>query len=537
LSLRTIINGTRFRLIAVGLLATVPVIATQFLDAGSVERAMVRDLRDDTVDKTHQATSEVIGIATEAVSFIQLIGRLPEVTVDQPLLCSETLKPMTAQRPWAKSFLIADPSGTVACATDDRAVGLGIADREYFQLAVETRRSVIGDIIVSRLDRLPSLPIAYPQFGFNGNLKQVVIATMKMDWLVTQALHGHASEGARAVFIDDDGKVAGAYTAEGEHVAGTEFGRKFEAAWHGVGRDDPSATFDVADEDGVSRVYAARPIPRTHSWFAVGLSRAAAAAATKERTDRAFVMAAIAAATIFLLAWIAGEFLLMRPLKAFVDAADDLNAGKLDARVHLSLASTQFDAMAVAFNAMAAKLEKLALEDSLTGVANRRGFDKAVGRIWRAAAQGRVSIALGLIDVDKFKNFNDRYGHVAGDMVLRQVGRVMKGHARRGDDLVARYGGEEFALILWGNSAAEARQHCEELRKAVLALGIRHDDAPDGLVSVSVGVATVVPAPDGDPQELIARADRALYLAKSRGRDRVVVAPDGPEELRPTLVA
>jgi two-component system chemotaxis family response regulator WspR len=176
-------------------------------------------------------------------------------------------------------------------------------------------------------------------------------------------------------------------------------------------------------------------------------------------------------------------------------------------------------------------LEQLALIDPLSGLANRRNFDETLARNWKEAIRHRRPVGLLMIDVDHFKLFNDRYGHVEGDTCLRRVGKLLTNVACRPGDLPARYGGEEFAVLLPGASLAGTRIVAERLRRAVEELCIANADAPLGQVSVSIGVASMVPSLGdkslGDKaQSLIEAADAGLYAAKRGGRNAVVAHCD-----------
>ncbi len=185
------------------------------------------------------------------------------------------------------------------------------------------------------------------------------------------------------------------------------------------------------------------------------------------------------------------------------------------------------------------RLEQFSSTDALTGVANRRLFDRTLDREWRQLARSQEPLSLIMIDIDHFKGYNDTYGHQQGDECLRQVAGALYHTATRAGDLVARYGGEEFAVILSHTDAAEAMLMAEKLRRAVFELRIPHkaNSAAPG-VSISLGVATMIPQPGGDPATLIAMADRALYRAKSGGRDRAVqevtVPPPPPPDVTET---
>jgi diguanylate cyclase (GGDEF)-like protein len=162
-----------------------------------------------------------------------------------------------------------------------------------------------------------------------------------------------------------------------------------------------------------------------------------------------------------------------------------------------------------------------ALHDSLTGVANRRRFDQALEAEWRRCKRNGGSLGLVMCDLDEFKPYNDRYGHLAGDACLRAVALAMAGRLRRPMDLLARYGGEEFVCLLPETGLDGVRQVARDLCQAVRTLGIPHEGTRDGIVTASFGVAAVVPDNSTEVHGLVALADRMLYAAKAAGRDHV----------------
>jgi diguanylate cyclase (GGDEF)-like protein/PAS domain S-box-containing protein len=164
------------------------------------------------------------------------------------------------------------------------------------------------------------------------------------------------------------------------------------------------------------------------------------------------------------------------------------------------------------------QLEQQALTDPLTALPNRRAYDAELKRI---AARGRRHHALasvGVADIDLFKNINDQYGHPVGDLVLTEVGRAIE-RAARATDFVARTGGEEFGMLFPDTSIEMAQLVSERIRKAVAAAGVTTPDGDPIGVTISIGLTAL--APDGAPQDAVARADAALYQAKERGRNRV----------------
>ena len=167
-------------------------------------------------------------------------------------------------------------------------------------------------------------------------------------------------------------------------------------------------------------------------------------------------------------------------------------------------------------------LRSFALLDGLTGVANRRKFDEELELNWRRSLREKSALSVIIIDVDHFKRFNDRYGHQRGDACLQAVATALNGVIRRPYDLLARYGGEEFACVLPDTALLEAVQIAERMQAAVRALKLEHMDSEvEQVVTVSLGVATVVPTVGGTSEAVVAEADRQLYQAKQAGRARV----------------
>jgi diguanylate cyclase (GGDEF)-like protein/PAS domain S-box-containing protein len=173
------------------------------------------------------------------------------------------------------------------------------------------------------------------------------------------------------------------------------------------------------------------------------------------------------------------------------------------------------------------RLEILAVEDGLTGLANRRRFDERLQEEWARSARDSTPLSLLMIDVDQFKTFNDQYGHPAGDDCLRSVARVLAAETKRTSDLAARYGGEEFVLLLPNTAAAGCARIGERIRRELQKAAIPHKpNLPSGRVTASLGGAVCWPGSERSASHasLVEAADRALYAAKEAGRDRLVMA-------------
>jgi len=169
------------------------------------------------------------------------------------------------------------------------------------------------------------------------------------------------------------------------------------------------------------------------------------------------------------------------------------------------------------------QLAILATTDSLTGLSNRRHFDDVIAREWQRAMREESSLAVLMIDADWFKAYNDTHGHQSGDVFLQAIGQSIASKIRRATDLAARYGGEEFAVLLPGTGAQGAQEIAERIRLGVAELAVQESAAADA-PTVSVGVACIVPRPGSHQGALIDAADKALYEAKHKGRNRTEVA-------------
>jgi len=174
-----------------------------------------------------------------------------------------------------------------------------------------------------------------------------------------------------------------------------------------------------------------------------------------------------------------------------------------------------------------AALQRLATIDELTQISNRRQFDQMLESQWRLAQPVSQPLSLLLCDVDYFKKYNDAYGHQAGDHCLRLIAGTIQASLLAPYDLAARYGGEEFAVILPQANVTEAQATATRIMTAVQQLKIEHQQSEvSPYISLSIGVATILPTVQNQPADLIRLADRALYAAKAQGRQQAVICSE-----------
>lgn len=173
------------------------------------------------------------------------------------------------------------------------------------------------------------------------------------------------------------------------------------------------------------------------------------------------------------------------------------------------------------------EVEILSFQDGLTGIANRRMFDLTLDNEWKRAQRDQIPLSLIMLDIDYFKQYNDYYGHLQGDKCLKQIAKALSGVSKRAIDLIGRYGGEEFILLLPETNETQALQLAEQCLSAVKHQNLLHEPSiASDVVTVSAGVSTIIPLEESLSSTLIETADKLLYQAKQKGRNRLEYQQD-----------
>jgi diguanylate cyclase (GGDEF)-like protein len=457
--------------------------------------------REDTWRSAQRSAENLRdAIAADVASHMRLYRYSLTLMVDAladphfPMLPPEARHQMVAnavaETDFIGSILVLDRQGSIALdsgAIDPRPANF--ADRDYFRAHRDDPN--LG-LFVSKPYRSrlragdPSIALSRRLSGPNGAFEGVAMLAVRLAFV--RELFAQMDIGRKGVLalLGADGTVLMRQpSTDGSGDTGTDLSGS--ANVRRMVEQGAGSFVGVATIDGVERLYTFGTVPGAPMVAVVGLS-------TEEiLADWLQLAVPIGTGTVLVSAgivWLA--FLLRRELRRRSAAEADL-----------------------AF---------LAVTDALTGLANRRRFDEVIEREWRRTGRTGSSLALLMIDADRFKELNDRFGHARGDEVLKALARIIDASIRRPGDLAARYGGEEFAVVLPDTGIEGAGATAEKIRATFAAAEADHIVPGMPRLTVSIGAASMRPMTDDTVETLIAAADQALYRAKREGRNRVVLA-------------
>jgi diguanylate cyclase (GGDEF)-like protein len=546
----------RGRLIVLALLIIAPLVFERIhgLEAARVQRN--EQARTEAMDLAQRGVESQREVIYSVRALLQVVARsyarMPFDAAD----CNKYLTALTGNVASIRALSIAGTDGKITCSTEPNAVGLNVSDRDHFQNALHSRDFALSDYMVNRSRQLPSLIATYPSVKEDGSVDAVVLAVINLQWISELVTTAAQHSGATVLMLDGNGTLVAASEDQASLI-----GKPFTAqslAKDMLSRDEGTAM--TAGFDGIPRIFAYARVPWTQARLAVGLDERAVQSDIDRELMVAYLKLILFALFVLLIAWFGGEQLVVRPIRSLARTAMRFGRGDLHVRATSETWLAEFEPLAIALDDMARKLagreeelrianehlEELASLDGLTGLANRRGFDRQIDHEWRRATDRYEPVALMMIDIDHFKLYNDRYGHVAGDTCLRSVAETLSLVTLENAVLVARYGGEEFALLLPGLDLPRLSALAEEARRSIEELFITHAEAPCGYVTISIGVESIVPRAGQSAADLVEAADRALYAAKRCGRNRVatnlpalvtLAEPAHDYELPPSLVA
>ena len=458
-----------------------------------------------------------------------LLAAMASALHSLPLLeqgCARLFKEFIDRARGFDTMVLADRAGNLLCAPSPISRPVNFADRSYFKQALETKAFSAGEYIVDRVSSKRTLPLALPVLSESGEIERVIIASRELDWLGSVLERQGFLSTARVTILNRRGIVLGQYPA------GSAKGEKLYPDIDVVkairSRNSGAVESTIQQSDHRLIGFARLNQVSGDVYVLVSVSMDAAMLPAREIVSRGNLFLVLTVSVVLVTLWAGLGILVMNPMERLRGAIQLASRGDLSVRLgkmglssEIRSISSAFDTMATALGEARAQLEKLATIDPLLGIANRRRFDEVLGKEWLRARRVGKPLALLMIDLDRFKGFNDRYGHPAGDDCLNRVVDAVAEALRRPGDLLARYGGEELVCVLPETDLDGAIAVSESIRAKVYEENIIHEDGVEGRVTVSIGVAATVPDAILSAEDLIDAADRSLYAAKDAGRNRV----------------
>lgn len=530
--------GIRARLVLLALIMVVPLMLDRVRlleDSRSKQVAQSANQLSELAKHTADAQREIIS-TVQAV--LKSSAYIYAAASEQGRGCAIMRASLRVDLPWIRSLSIVGPEGKIDCSTTPGIVGFDLGDRDYVRKALEFHEFVVSDYILSRTTSLPTIMAAYPVSAVKGGQAAVVIAAIDLKWMSQLLSNRGERSGMSVVLVDSKGVILASPSESanliGQQLKDTSLLEAVSLREINLDREFGSISFESAD--GEKKAVSFARVTGTGARMIVSINQSVMLGEVNSDIRTAYLQLGFVGLLTLLGAWLAGERLIIRPIRMMTDTANRFGRGELSARATSATLPLEFVPLAKAFDAMASQLsererEMAAANDRLTviasldlvsGLANRRGFQSRFEFEWMKALQSNSQLSVLMIDVDHFKLFNDTYGHPEGDACLSRIGEVLATIADDYAGFAARYGGEEFCLLLPNRSPARSLQVAEKVRATVEGLKIPHVTSTCKAVTVSVGVATVTPS-EAEPQDdLIEAADAALYAAKHRGRNAVV---------------
>ena len=528
-------------------------LAPLFLATSLAEQRVEKSMREFVFERNKNLAMDIAHNLDEMfldkMRVLKIMAASSEIRSMEPVRMTPQLELATGQYPELQIAVVTDIAGRQVARSDGMPVDGTIYydDRDYFQQARRTGTTAISDVITSKSAGMLGVVIAEPIRGNAGKMIGLLIFNLGLDNLKWYFNHVAMGDHGYAYAVNRQGQVIlhpnQAYMESMADFSGRAVVTQATSGFTGW--------LEYSDDD-LAILAGYSHIPSV-SWGLVVEQplHFAMADVANLRSINLLVLLSSALLAILLSLWIA---------KTIAEAIAKLSAatvrmadGKLETRLEVET-TDELGQLAASFNRMAeqlarrgealrqakeeleqqvaertrelteanCELQRLSLSDALTCIGNRRFLDELLEREWRRALREQTPLSVVMLDIDYFKLFNDTYGHVAGDDCLRKVAGILTATIQRTTDFASRYGGEEFVLVLPATDEQGALTVAEKIRCRVEALAIPHEKSPlAGVVTVSIGVATIMPLRDSDAGLLMTAADQALYRAKTAGRNQV----------------
>jgi len=466
------------------------------------------------------------------------ISLVPSAVLNNQTRCNEYLAKLLEKSSGIyHSMGIYSPGNVLVCNGVPWTGRIVSPDRLYLQLARSTGRFSIGEYQIGRVTKLEGINFGYPIADAAGEFKGVAFVAVNLNSLNRMAAATPLPPLGILTVVDRDGLVLARHPGTAARI-----GQKLRnpRVLENL-RSGRAGVFRASGTDGADRLFAFDTVADNPDGaipirVLVSIPMKVVFAEANRAFVREFIGIIVATALLLIAAWYGAEVFMLRKIRAIRAAAARVHSGDLSARTGLHRDGEELNEVGAAFDEMThalqqrdtelkralQDLQEQAITDPLTGLLNRRYLREYLPRELTRARRNGAALAVIMIDIDYFKRINDTFGHEAGDLVLRELGALLRSHIRA-SDLACRFGGEEFALVLPDASLEGAMQKAEAVRASVRGLDLKYRDQPLGRITASLGVA-LFPGHAEDADSLMRVADEALYHAKGGGRDRVVVS-------------
>lgn len=482
---------------------------SQALDTVLVKAQLVALAHDQWLDESRNLLS-TLAVALE---------QLPDMERD----CMALLATMAQATRGVDTMLVARRDGDLVCAPQPVAARINFSDRLYFKQVLAGSDYAVGEHIIGRVSGQPVLPVAKPLHGADGSLQHVLIMGRQLAWVEELLSRQQYSAETTLVLVDGKGNVLARAPAMTEAPAPGLL-QQIKVRRQGV--------LQAKDHSGTARYWGYTALGQnvSEAYIVVSVPAEEVLAPVRTFVIGNLIQFAVAGILVFAVLWFGLGHWVLQPLRRLIRVMDGVRRGDLALRIGAQDGTAEMQRIGRSFDDMLAELQQANTRlrrqsevDGLLGIANRRAFDEALTHEWARAVREFTVTSLLMIDVDFFKNYNDTYGHQAGDGCLKRLADAIASSLKRPGDVVARYGGEEFSVLLPQTDAAGADEVAREIQDAVSRLAIPHSGSlVSTQVTVSIGISTVTPTPGLKQEAVVHAADHALYRAKQAGRNRCV---------------
>lgn len=527
-TLGTLIRQPSQRLLFIGLVAIIVVILATSFTLTSLDnyRQQSRLAAEDVQIKAGLLVAVHEQWLLEMENLMKAMVTMLERQRSPQQSCQHLLPEYVNISPGIDSVILLDATGQLLCSTTPTPFARNFSDQPYFKLVLQEKRFVVGHYLQSRISKQGILPLAMPVLDERGNVRLVLVAGRSLDWLEFTLSRQYQWADMDVSIVDQDGIVqvrgSGGNLQVGKLYPSIVLRQSLTGS-NGV-------VTDVLPDGGEYFIAYKRLGEHLSAMYVVATQPGERVLLPMLNIIRDNILQFIITMLIVIAAlWIGLGHWVLNPLRRLADTMAHVSAGRADMRVKGMGPSKEFTSIGESFNAMLTTLEEsekrlkqLAENDPLLGIPNRRLLDETLHNEWRRMSRQGEPLSVLMIDVDLFKNYNDYYGHQAGDECLKRVSNAICHVVNRPADFVARYGGEEFVVLLPATEASGAKQIAEAIQAALKQIHIPHatSDVAEH-VTLSIGISCVTPSPTEHVDSLVADADQAMYRAKKAGRNRI----------------